>query len=88
MLRWLYLAVIACCLWLSVTLSTGRPPVEAWPSNTPTAARLGIIASPMPACIPPDYHPPLMGACPMPAPIPQSTPGMTPPAPDVRFISG
>lgn len=48
-MRWIVLAVIACYLWLSSVLTTGRPPVEAWPSNTPTALVLGIIPTVTPS---------------------------------------
>lgn len=37
---WLILFVTMIYLWWSSLLTTGRPPVEMWPTNTPTPARV------------------------------------------------
>lgn len=45
--RYLILSMIACYLWWASMLTTGRPPIEMWPTNTPTPAHIGIWSTPI-----------------------------------------
>lgn len=48
-MRFFILFLVACYLWLASILTTGRPPIEVWPTNTPTPARIIVPVPPLPA---------------------------------------
>jgi len=45
-MRFAILFLTAIYLWWASMITSGRPPVEMWPTNTPTPARVGIWPTP------------------------------------------